>query len=146
MGLVYDLHHTQSFFVVRVNGFPKTVDRANEMATIHRKPIPTPLKSVRILGWNSVKLLAVRQKHFRSLGFCTENAPLIQMSPILSVNFTNSVAANVKECFPLVGLQQGFVWDLILWWPALFRLQWAMAEGTLHGGRPARFLTKPTEE
>ena len=35
---------------------------------------------------------------------------------------------------------------LIVWWPALFWLQWTLAEGTVHTGSPAKFPTKPTEE
>ena len=50
--------------------------------------LPTLLESVKILGWNTLKLLTGMQKSLHSLGFCTENLPLIQISSILSVNFT----------------------------------------------------------
>ena len=49
---------------------------------------PTLLESVQILGWNTVKLLTgMQKKPLHSLGSCTENFPLIQISSILSVNF-----------------------------------------------------------
>ena len=44
---------------------------------------------VKILGWNTVKLLTGMQKTLHSLDSCTKNFPLIQISSILSVNFTS---------------------------------------------------------
>ena len=51
--------------------------------------IPILLESVKILGWNTVKLLTGMQTTIHSLASCTENFPLIQISSILSVTFTN---------------------------------------------------------
>ena len=51
--------------------------------------IPTLLDSIQILGWNTVKLLTGMPKTLRSLGSWTENFPLIQISSILSANFTS---------------------------------------------------------
>ena len=50
--------------------------------------VPTLLESVKILGWNTVKLLTGMLKSFHSLGSCAENFLLIQISSILSVIFT----------------------------------------------------------
>ena len=49
----------------------------------------TLLESVKILGWNTVKLLTGMQKTLHSLSSCTENFPLIQNSSTLSINFTS---------------------------------------------------------
>ena len=54
--------------------------------------IPTLLESVSILGWDTVKLLTGIKKNLHSLGSCTNNFPLIQISSILSVNSTSPVA------------------------------------------------------
>ena len=51
--------------------------------------IPTQLKLVKILGGNTLKLLTSMQKTLHSLASCLENFPLIQISSILSVNFTS---------------------------------------------------------
>ena len=62
-------------------------------------------------------------------------------------HFHQAVTKNTSECFDgPAAPQQGMLGALIFWWPASFRLQWTMAEGTVHTGSPAKFPTKPTEE
>ena len=50
--------------------------------------LPTLLKSVQILGRNTVKLLTGTLKSLHSLGSSADDFPLIQISSILSVIFT----------------------------------------------------------
>ena len=57
---------------------------------------------------------------------------------------------NDRDCFFMVepvAPQLGMLGALIVWWPAWFWWQWAMAEGTVHAGcSPEKFPTKPTED
>ena len=110
--------------------------------------IPTLLlESVLILCWSTVKLLTGMQKTLHSLSSCAENFPLIQISSILSVNFTRLWHKCQSVLMgQLVAPQQDMLGALIVWWPASFWLQWTMAEGTVHTGSAANFPTKPTEE
>ena len=61
--------------------------------------------------------------------------------------FHQSVELNARKCFDgPAAPQRGMLGALIVWWPASFRLQWTMAEGTVHVGSPAKFPTKPRQE
>ena len=52
-------------------------------------PKSNTAEPVYILGWIIVKLLTSMQKTLHSIASCMENFPLIQISSILSVNFTS---------------------------------------------------------
>ena len=85
------------------------------------------------------------QKTVHSPSFRTENFPLIQISSMLSVNFTSPAA---RECFQFhpAAPKLGMLGDLFVWRPAPLWLQCTMAENTVHGDNPAKFPTKSTQE
>ena len=72
-------------------------------------------------------------------------------SQVLFVQYTNFeiIFWRARETLvkqPPAAPQQGMLGALIVWWPASFWLHWAVAEGTVHTGSPAKFPTKPTDE
>ena len=87
------------------------------------------------------------QKTLHSPSSCTENFSLIHIFHPFYLSITPVFGIDARECFDgPAAPQQGMVGALIVWWPASFRLQGTMAEGTVYTGSPDKFPTKPTEE
>ena len=85
--------------------------------------LPTLLKSVYVLGWNTVKLITGMLKSLHSLGSCAENFLLIQISSISSVIFTRLWPKCHIECFDgPAAPQQAMLGALIVWWLILITM------------------------